>query len=51
MTPSRTIQPLGQRKRILQMQDVDKSFNGTVAALSKLTLTVNEGDFISLLGP
>ena len=47
----RDILPLGQRKRILQMQDVDKSFNGTVAALRKMSLTVNEGDFISLLGP
>lgn len=43
--------PLGQRKRILHMQEVDKSFNGTVAALRKMSLTVNEGDFISLLGP
>ncbi|MBC7739755.1 MAG: ABC transporter ATP-binding protein [Candidatus Saccharibacteria bacterium] len=47
----RAILPLGQRQRILHMQDVDKSFNGTVAALRKMSLTVNEGDFISLLGP
>lgn len=43
--------PLGQRNRILQMRDVDTSFNGIVAALRKMSLTVNEGDFISLLGP
>ena len=50
MTPRATL-PLGQRPRILQMSEVDKSFNGTVAALRKMSLTVNEGDFISLLGP
>lgn len=49
--PPRTILPLGQRPRILHMQDVDKTFNGTVAALQKMSLAVNEGDLISLLGP
>jgi NitT/TauT family transport system ATP-binding protein len=43
--------PLGQRPAILQMQMVDKTFNGSVAALRRMNLTVNEGDFISLLGP
>lgn len=43
--------PLGQRRRLLAMQDVDKTFNGSVAALRRMELTVNEGDFISLLGP
>ena len=43
--------PLGQRPRVLEMQGVDKTFNGGVTALRKMTLTVNEGDFISLLGP
>ncbi|WP_259444721.1 ABC transporter ATP-binding protein [Neotabrizicola shimadae] len=43
--------PLGQRPRILQMQEVGKSFNGKVAALRGMSLSVNEGDFISLLGP
>jgi NitT/TauT family transport system ATP-binding protein len=33
------------------MHDVDKTFNGTVAALRRMALTVNEGDLISLLGP
>jgi NitT/TauT family transport system ATP-binding protein len=42
---------MGQRPRILSMQDVDKTFNGSVAALRRMSLTVNEGDFISLLGP
>lgn len=45
------IKPLGQRPPILHMQMVDKTFNGSVAALRRLNLTVNEGDFISLLGP
>ncbi len=43
--------PLGERPPILQMQMVDKTFNGSVAALRRMNLTVNEGDFISLLGP
>jgi NitT/TauT family transport system ATP-binding protein len=33
------------------MQGVDKTFNGAVMALRQMSLTVNEGDFISLLGP
>ncbi|QYK43578.1 MAG: ABC transporter ATP-binding protein [Paracoccaceae bacterium] len=33
------------------MQDVDKTFAGGVQALSRMRLTVGEGDFISLLGP
>ena len=47
MTPA----PLGQRPKLLEMQGVDKTFNGAVVALSKMALTVNAGDFISLLGP
>jgi NitT/TauT family transport system ATP-binding protein len=43
--------PPGQRPPILRMQMVDKTFNGSVAALRGMSLTVNEGDFISLLGP
>lgn len=49
--PSRPPLPLGQRARVLDMQGVDKTFNGAVMALRKMSLTVNEGDFISLLGP
>ncbi len=48
---ARTILPLGQRPTVLTMQDVDKTFNGSIAALRRLNLSVNEGDFISLLGP
>lgn len=43
--------PTGQRARVLEMQGVDKTFQGGVQALRKMTLAVNEGDFISLLGP
>lgn len=43
--------PLGQRARVLSLSDVDKSFSGGVVALKHLSLTVNAGDFISLLGP
>ena len=49
--PGRLLLPLGQRTRVLDMQGVDKTFNGAVMALRKMALTVNEGDFISLLGP
>jgi len=49
--PSRPPPPLGQRARVLEMQGVDKTFNGAVMALRHMSLTVNEGDFISLLGP
>jgi NitT/TauT family transport system ATP-binding protein len=51
MTAHRPTLPLGQRPRVLEMQGVDKTFNGAVMALRKMSLTVNEGDFISLLGP
>jgi NitT/TauT family transport system ATP-binding protein len=37
--------------RLLEMQGVDKTFRGGVQALRKMTLAVNEGDFVSLLGP
>ena len=50
-TPDRRTKPLGQRPGVLQMLDVDKTFNGNVTALRRMALTVNEGDFISLLGP
>jgi len=37
--------------RLLTMRDVDKVFAGDVVALSRFNLSVNQGDFISLLGP
>ena len=46
-----TIPPLGQREKLLEMSNVDKVFNGNVVALKDMNLTVNQGDFISLLGP
>jgi NitT/TauT family transport system ATP-binding protein len=52
MTPQvRPTLPIGQRPKVLEMQGVDKTFNGAVVALRKMSLVVNEGDFISLLGP
>jgi NitT/TauT family transport system ATP-binding protein len=45
------IRPLGLRAPVLRMQNIDKTFNGSVAALRRMSLTVNQGDFISLLGP
>jgi NitT/TauT family transport system ATP-binding protein len=47
----RYIPPIGQRSPVLRIQDVDKTFNGGIVALRRLSLTVNQGDFISLLGP
>jgi NitT/TauT family transport system ATP-binding protein len=47
----RTIRPLGQRPRVLEMAGIAKVFNGNVTALRGMNLTVNEGDFVSLLGP
>ncbi len=43
--------PLGQRPKVLEISRVAKVFNGNVTALRDMSLTVNEGDFISLLGP
>ena len=45
------VAPLGERPAILHMREVDKTFNGGVVALRRMNLDVNEGDFISLLGP
>ncbi|MGL6208683.1 MAG: ABC transporter ATP-binding protein [Paracoccaceae bacterium] len=49
--PHRHIQPMGQRPKLLELQGVDKTFNGAVVALRQMNLSVSEGDFISLLGP
>lgn len=43
--------PLGQRPPVLELNNVTKTFNGNVVALRNMSLSVNEGDFISLLGP
>ena len=40
-----------ERPRVLQMQGIAKVFGGTTTALRDMNLTVNEGDFLSLLGP
>jgi len=45
------VAPLSERAPILHMREVDKTFGGEVVALRRMSLTVNEGDFISLLGP
>ena len=43
--------PIGQRPRLLELQGIAKIFGGRVTALKGMDLTVNEGDFVSLLGP
>lgn len=43
--------PLGERPELLQMTHIKKAFRGDVVALNDMNLTVNQGDFISLLGP
>jgi len=42
---------LGHRPELLRMAHVEKTFHGGVVALRDMNLTVNDGDFISLLGP
>jgi NitT/TauT family transport system ATP-binding protein len=46
-----TLPALDQRPQLLQMAGISKVFNGTVTALDGMNLTLNEGDFLSLLGP
>ena len=46
-----TTLPLDQRPPLLRLNHVDKVFSGDVVALRDMTLQVNQGDFISLLGP
>ncbi len=47
----RSIRPLGERRKLLEMQGIAKVFNGTVTALQGMNLQLDEGDFLSLLGP
>ncbi|MYI67648.1 MAG: ATP-binding cassette domain-containing protein, partial [Boseongicola sp. SB0673_bin_14] len=39
------------RKPLLTMSRIEKTFGGETVALKDLNLTVNGGDFLSLLGP
>ncbi|MEL6516477.1 MAG: ABC transporter ATP-binding protein [Pseudomonadota bacterium] len=45
------IPPVGERPPLLNMSHVEKTFAGDVVALRDMNLSVQEGDFISLLGP
>lgn len=45
------VQDMANRPPLLQMAGISKVFNGTVTALNGMNLTLNEGDFLSLLGP
>ena len=45
------MQPLGQRAPLLSMNHIEKTFTGDIVALRDMSLSVNEGDFLSLLGP
>ncbi|MDD9923589.1 MAG: ABC transporter ATP-binding protein [Boseongicola sp.] len=42
---------IADRPPLLRMSHVEKTFNGDVVALKDMHLTVNTGDFMSLLGP
>ena len=44
-------EPVGTRPPLLNMSHVEKTFAGDVVALRDMNLSVQEGDFISLLGP
>jgi len=41
----------GDRKSLLTLRDVGKSFSNGVTALRNVDLTIGQGDFVSLLGP
>ncbi len=43
--------PLGERPELLRMAHVEKTFTGDVVALKDMNLSLDEGDFLSLLGP
>ncbi len=43
--------PQGDRPPLLTMRSIEKTFGGDVVALKDMNLTVNQGDFVSLLGP
>jgi NitT/TauT family transport system ATP-binding protein len=43
--------PIDHRSTLLHMRGIDIVFNGDIVALRYMNLTVNQGDFISLLGP
>lgn len=44
--------PLGQRDPLLNMSHIEKTFaSGEIVALKDMNLTLNDGDFLSLLGP
>ena len=42
---------MNARPDLLRMHHVEKTFHGDVVALRDMSLTVREGDFVSLLGP
>ncbi len=43
--------PIRERTPLLTMSHIEKTFAGDVVALKDMNLTVNDGDFVSLLGP
>lgn len=43
--------PISDRAPVMTLQGINKTFAGGVTALDGLTMSVNAGDFISLLGP
>ena len=45
------VAPFSERAELMRIDGVDKVFPGDVQALRAMSLTVREGDFISLLGP
>ena len=51
MSPMTRLPPLDDRAPVMTLRAVSKTFAGGVTALDGLTMSVNAGDFISLLGP
>ena len=46
-----SVLPLGQRPRLLEKPFVSKVFVGNISTISGINLTLEEGNFLSLLGP
>ena len=46
-----SVLPLGQRPRLLEKPFVSKVFDCSISAISGINLTLEEGNFLSLLGP
>ena len=49
--PLQTVTGRGESSPLLAMRRIGKTFGNGVTALADTELTINEGDFLSLVGP